>query len=88
MRVAVYAHSKSARTATQTFMKHIQNQNAPPRGWVRIAALSDAAVMVVELGVARILTDGSAPLEPLVRRTAQILRNRIRAYLPIDILIR
>jgi predicted membrane-bound spermidine synthase len=42
-------------------MKHIQNQNRPPRGWTRIAALllaalSGAAVMVVELGVARILT--------------------------------
>ena len=42
-------------------MKHIQNQNRPPRGWIRLAALllaacSGAAVMVVELGVARILT--------------------------------
>jgi len=42
-------------------MKHIQNQNRPPRRWPRIAALllaalCGAAVMVVELGVARILT--------------------------------
>ena len=42
-------------------MKHIQNQNRPPRGWTRLtalllAALSGATVMVVELGVARILT--------------------------------
>ena len=42
-------------------MKHIQNQNRPPRGWIRLAALllaalAGAAVMVVELGVARILT--------------------------------
>jgi spermidine synthase len=37
---------------------------------------------------ARILTDGSAPLEPLVRRTAQILRNRIRQFIPVDLLIR
>jgi spermidine synthase len=36
----------------------------------------------------RILTDGSAPLEPLVRRTARILRNRIRQFIPVDILIR
>jgi spermidine synthase len=36
----------------------------------------------------RILTDGSAPLEPLVRRTAQILRNRIREFIPVAVLIR
>jgi spermidine synthase len=36
----------------------------------------------------RILTDGSAPLEPLVRRTAQILRNRIRGFIPVAVLIR
>jgi spermidine synthase len=35
----------------------------------------------------RVLTDGSAPLEPLVRRTAQILRNRIRGFIPVDVLI-
>jgi spermidine synthase len=36
----------------------------------------------------RLLTDGSAPLEPLVRRTAQILRNRVRGYMPVEVLIR
>ena len=36
----------------------------------------------------RILTDGSAPLEPLVRRTARILRNRIRQFMPVEVLIR
>ncbi|MGB7932764.1 MAG: hypothetical protein WCH04_11175 [Gammaproteobacteria bacterium] len=39
-------------------MKHIQNQNRPPRGWIRItalllAALAGAAVMEVEPGVVR-----------------------------------
>ena len=42
-------------------MEHIQKHTRPPRGWIRLTALllaafSGAAVMVVELGVARILT--------------------------------
>jgi len=35
-----------------------------------------------------VLTDDSAPLEPLVRRTTEILRNRIREYIPTSLLIR
>jgi spermidine synthase len=49
-------------------------------------ALARSQPVKVESG--RILTDGSAPLEPLVRRTAQFLRNRIRGFIPIDVLIR
>jgi spermidine synthase len=41
-----------------------------------------------EVASGRMLTDGSAPLEPLVRRTAQILRNRLRGFMPVDVLIR
>jgi hypothetical protein len=42
-------------------MKHIQKNDRAPRGWflvtaLLLAALAGAAVMVVELGVARILT--------------------------------
>jgi spermidine synthase len=40
-----------------------------------------------ELRSGRILTDGSAPLEPLVRRTTDILRNRIREFVPLDVLL-
>jgi hypothetical protein len=143
-------------------MKHIQNNDRAPRGWflvtaLLLAALAGAAVMVVELGVARILTPVfggsisvcaiviattmlalaagyafggyraertggvilacragatgallcasarapdrayhrsrhahglSAPLEPLVQRTAQILRNRLRGFMPVDVLMR
>jgi hypothetical protein len=36
----------------------------------------------------RVLTDGSAPLAPLVRRTTDILRSRVREYLPLSVLIR
>ena len=36
----------------------------------------------------RILTDGAAPLEPLVRRTAELLRNRVRDFIPVELLIR
>jgi spermidine synthase len=35
----------------------------------------------------RVLTDDSAPLEPLVRRTTDILRSRAREYLPLSLLI-
>ena len=39
----------------------------------------------VETG--RILRDDSAPLEPLVRRTTEILRSRVREYLPVSLLV-
>jgi len=42
----------------------------------------------VSVAAGRILTDESAPLEPMVRRTTQILRNRVREYLPVALLIR
>jgi predicted membrane-bound spermidine synthase len=88
-----------------------------------LAAVAGAAVMVVELGVARVLTPvfgGSiavwaiviattmlalaagyavggyladrfggirvAPLEPLVRPTAEYLRHQARDYLPVNVL--
>ena len=35
----------------------------------------------------RILTDDAAPLDPLVRRTTHILRNRVREYLPARVLL-
>jgi hypothetical protein len=34
----------------------------------------------------RVLTDDSAPLEPVVRRTTEFLRSRTREYLPVDVL--
>ncbi|HYQ71310.1 MAG TPA: fused MFS/spermidine synthase, partial [Gammaproteobacteria bacterium] len=40
------------------------------------------------VGEGRLLTDDSAPLEPLTRRTAEILRNRVREYIPAGLLIR
>jgi spermidine synthase len=42
----------------------------------------------IEVAEGRVLTDDSAPLEPLVRRTTEILRNRIREYIPTGLLIR
>jgi spermidine synthase len=42
----------------------------------------------VRVGDGRVLTDDSAPLEPMVRRTTEILRNRIREYIPVGLLIR
>ena len=33
-----------------------------------------------------VLSDGAAPLEPLVRRTMEIMRNRTREYLPVNVL--
>jgi spermidine synthase len=50
------------------------------------AALARMAPVPVDEG--RLLTDDSAPLEPLVRRTTEILRNRIREYIPVGLLIR
>ena len=35
----------------------------------------------------RILTDDAAPLDPMVRRTSHILRNRVREFLPAGILL-
>jgi spermidine synthase len=49
-------------------------------------ALARSAPTPVRSG--RILTDGSAPLAPLVRRTTDILRSRVREYLPLSVLIR
>ena len=42
----------------------------------------------IEVASGIILTDDAAPLDPLVRRTTQILRNRVREYLPVDALLR
>ena len=47
-----------------------------------------ARIAPVQVGEGRVLTDDSAPLEPLVRRTTEILRNRIREYIPVGLLIR
>ena len=47
-----------------------------------------ARTLPVEVGAGRVLRDDSAPLEPLVRRTTEILRNRVREYLPVSLLIR
>ena len=33
-----------------------------------------------------VLTDDAAPLEPLARRTMEIMRNRTREYLPVNVL--
>ncbi|MGD2062739.1 MAG: fused MFS/spermidine synthase [Nitrospirota bacterium] len=48
------------------------------------AALARSTPVVVADG--RVLTDGSAPLEPLVRRTTEMLRGRTRYYLPANVL--
>jgi spermidine synthase len=48
-------------------------------------ALARSGPIVVEAG--RILTDDAAPLEVLVRRTTEILRSRVREYLPLHTLI-
>lgn len=48
------------------------------------AAIARSTPITVAAG--RLLTDDSAPLEPLVRRTTEILRSRTRAYLPTDVL--
>ena len=42
----------------------------------------------IDVDPGRILTDDAAPLEPLVRRTSEVLRNRIREYLPVSVLLR
>ena len=47
-------------------------------------ALARSAPITVARG--RILTDESAPLEPLVRRTTEYLRSRTREYLPMNVL--
>jgi len=49
------------------------------------AALARSTPITVADG--RILTDDSAPLEPLVRRTTEILRGRTREYLPANVLL-
>jgi len=41
----------------------------------------------IKIAPGRVLTDDSAPLEPLVRRTTEILRSRAREYLPLSLLI-
>jgi spermidine synthase len=48
-------------------------------------AMLKARPIDVEAG--RILTDDAAPLDPLVRRTTHILRNRVREYLPVSVLM-
>ena len=41
----------------------------------------------VRVPTGKILTDESAPLDLLVRHTTQILRNRVREYIPVKILL-
>lgn len=48
-------------------------------------ALARSEPIVVKTG--RLLRDDAAPLEPLVRRTTEILRSRVREYLPISLLV-
>ena len=56
-----------------------------PRAARRLSeALARSLPIAVDSG--RRLTDDSAPLEPLVRRTTEILRSRTREYLPFDVL--
>jgi hypothetical protein len=57
---------------------------------VRAKSLSKALLRSrpADVAVGRILTDDAAPLEPLVRHTAQRLRNRTRGFIPVDVLIR
>ena len=56
-----------------------------PRATRRLSeALARCLPIAVDSG--RRLTDDSAPLEPLVRRTTEILRSRTREYLPFDVL--
>lgn len=55
----------------------------------RATRLSEAIARSEPITVAggRLLTDGSAPLGPLVRRTAEILRSRTGSYLPLAVRI-
>jgi spermidine synthase len=48
-------------------------------------AMLRAQPPVLEPG--RILTDDAAPLDPMVRRTTHILRNRVREFLPVSVLL-
>jgi len=55
----------------------------------RINAFTRAMLQArpVTVGEGRVLTDDAAPLDPLVRRTTHILRNRVREYLPVKLLL-
>jgi spermidine synthase len=56
----------------------------PEKAHSLTVALARSAPIAVADG--RILTDESAPLEPLVRRTTEFLRSRTREYLPVNVL--
>ena len=61
-------------------------QTGNPLGAESLAqALARSSPVTVAAG--RVLTDDSAPLEPLVRRTTEILRSRALEYLPLSLLI-
>ena len=67
--------------------RHEQEQAEDP---VKAKSLTKALLRThpTDVAVGRILTDDAAPLEPLVRHTAQMLRNRTRGFIPIEVLIR
>jgi spermidine synthase len=56
----------------------------PDQAPTLVGAIARSTPITVADG--RILTDDSAPLEPLVRRTTEILRGRTREYLPTNVL--
>jgi hypothetical protein len=76
-------------------LKHTQNQNTPPRGLTRIAALllaalSGSAVMVVELGVARILTPvfgGSISVWAIVIATTMLALAAVWLFLNFPLML-
>jgi spermidine synthase len=74
------------------FIAATDNRRSPPlaEGSPRLAdSLSEAIARSrpVEVAQGRVLTDESAPLEPLVRHTTEILRNRVREFLPVAVLL-
>lgn len=51
-------------------------------------ALARSEPLALDLRGARVLRDDSAPLAPLVRPTTEILRSRLREYLPLEVVTR
>jgi hypothetical protein len=51
-------------------------------------ALARSRPLALTLRDARVLRDDAAPLAPLVRPTTEILRSRVRDYLPLDVIVR
>jgi len=65
--------------------RRVSPQAGEPQAANRLSeALARSEPIVIKDG--RVLADDSAPLEPMVRRTSEILRSRAREYLPFRVL--